>query len=194
MFKSYLPAKYNTWFILLLFISLIFKFYKVFIFIFAVYIFLYFLFRKRSNHFRDNPVITTGIIFSPSNGKVVSVNKINEDLTKIEILILPWKEMGICMPLSAEVKNLWRSKNEVILELISNLDVIELHFFKRAFGFWPELIVTAGDRGARQVNIGFFPFGGVVELYLPKKYEILIKNFTEVIAGETIIAVLSEKT
>ena len=193
MFRSYLPAKYNTWFILIISFALIFHFLKIFTLVFIVYIFFYLLFRKKANYFRDDPVIKAGIVFSPCNGKIVSIKNTDNDRVKIKIAIYPWKEMGIFMPISSEIINLWRSKEEVILELANNLDLIEIHFFKRSFGFWPELIVSAGDRGARQVNIGFFPFGGLLELDLPKKYEILIKNFTEVIAGETIIAVLHEK-
>jgi phosphatidylserine decarboxylase len=51
-------------------------------------------------------------------------------------------------------------------------------------------MVMPGDRGGRRVNIGYFPFGGTVMLYLPKKYEILIKTNDEVTAGETIMAVV----
>lgn len=193
MFKSYLPAKFNTWLIAFQVISLLLGAYNIFMTIFVLHLFLYVLFRKTPNRFRDNPVVTTGVIFSPCNGKINSI-AYTEDCIKIKISVMPWKEMGIFLPLSAEIKNLWRSTKEVILELDSRNDIIEMHFFKRFFGFWPELIVMAGDRGGRQVNIGFFPMGGIVVLYLPKKYEILIKDFNNVIAGETIIAVLPEKT
>ena len=67
-------------------------------------------------------------------------------------------------------------------------------FFKCRLGLWPELIVMPGDKGGRRVNIGYFPFGGTVMLYLPKKYEILIKSNDEVLAGETILAVAPEQT
>ena len=49
-----------------------------------------------------------------------------------------------------------------------------------------------GDRGGRRVNIGYFPFGGTVVLYLPKKYEILVKVNDDVNAGETIFAVIQD--
>ena len=49
-----------------------------------------------------------------------------------------------------------------------------------------------GDRGGRRVNIGYFPFGGTLILYLPEKYEILIKENESINAGESIIAMLPE--
>ncbi len=42
------------------------------------------------------------------------------------------------------------------------------------------------------MNIGYFPFGGTVMLYLPKKYEILMKINDEVTAGESILAVIPD--
>lgn len=192
MFKSYLPAKFNTWFIAFQVISLIFRSYHLLTILLSIHFVLYVLFRKKPNRFRDDPVITTGVVFSPCNGNIIAINY-KEDTTQVVISILPWNEMGIFLPLSSEVKNLWRTKNKVTLELESRNDLIELHFIRRFFWFWPELIVMAGDKGSRQVNIGFFPLGGKVVLSIPKKYEILIKDSKKVIAGETLIAVLPEK-
>ena len=193
MFKSYLPAKFNTWFIVTQIIALLFGAYNLLIALLVIHLGLYILFRKMPNRFRDNPVVTTGVVFSPCNGNIISIQE-GEETVQIAISIKPWREMGIFLPISSEIKNLWRSKNEVILELESRNDVFELHFIKRLLGFWPELIVMAGDKGGRQVNIGFFPMGGIVVLSIPKKYEILIKDLNKVIAGETIMAVLPEKT
>jgi hypothetical protein len=193
MLKSYFPAKLNTWIIFIELLSLFFISYKLFITIVSIHLFLYLLFRKTPNRFRDDPVATKGVVFSPSNGKVTHVEYLENDIC-IELTIFPWNEMGIFMPVSSEIKNLWRTRNEVVLELDNRSEVMKIHFIKRLLGFWPELIVTPGDRGARRVNIGFFPLGGTLVLYLPKKYEILIKNLNEVIAGETIIAVLPEKS
>ncbi len=192
MFKSYLPAKYNTWLIIVQFLLLIFGAYRLVLIFFTFHIAVYVLFRRSPNHFRDNPVTTSGVVFSPCNGKIISIEEVETSL-KISISIMPWKEMGLFLPISSEIKNLWRTGKEVILELDTRNNLIELHFIRRALGFWPELIVRAGDKGARQVNMGFFPLGGVVVLYLPKKYEILVKNLNEVISGETILAVLPEK-
>jgi len=119
--------------------------------------------------------------------------------------------MGVYMPLSSEIKTLLVLKGQsffrtqiaeevigtkegkgVTLALDNRGESIGLTFFKCKLGLWPELMVMPGDRGGRRVNIGFFPFGGTVMLYLPKKYEILMKINDEVIAGESIIAVNPE--
>ena len=122
-----------------------------------------------------------------------------------------WKEMGIYLPLSCEIKNLLVLKGQSFFRYFKAVEVIGtkegkgvslaldnrgeslgLTFFKCKFGLWPELLVIPGDRGGRRVNIGYFPFGGTVMLYLPKKYEILVKSNDEVNAGETIIAVVPD--
>jgi hypothetical protein len=192
MFKSYLPAKFNTWFIFFQVLALLFRSYHLLVILLSTHLFLYVLFRKKPNRFRDNPVATTGVIFSPCNGNIIAINY-KEEVIQIVLAIMPWNEMGIFLPLSSEIKNLWRSRNKVTLELENKNELIELYFIRRLFGFWPELIVMAGDKGGRQVNIGFFPLGGKVVLSIPKKYEILIKDSKKVIAGETLIAVLPEK-
>jgi phosphatidylserine decarboxylase len=71
-------------------------------------------------------------------------------------------------------------------------EYIGMTFYKCRLGLYPEVLVMPGDRGGRRVNIGYFPFGGTLMLYLPGKYEILSKNNDEISAGETIMAVLSD--
>jgi phosphatidylserine decarboxylase len=134
-----------------------------------------------------------------------------EQLVEIQIMIPWWKEMGIFLPLSSEIKNLmvlkgqsffrYQKAEEVIgtkegkgvsVSLDNRGETIGLTFFKCKLGLWPELMVMPGDRGGRRVNIGYFPLGGTVMLYLPRKYEILIKINDEVAAGETILAVIPE--
>lgn len=119
--------------------------------------------------------------------------------------------MGIFLPLSCEIKNLLVLKGQsffrlkkaieelgakegkgVSLALDNRGESVGLTFYKCKVGLWPELMVMPGDRGGRRVNIGYFPFGGTVMLYLPKKYEILVKTNDEVTAGETIFAVIPD--
>ncbi len=173
--------------------------------------------RKNRNDFRDDPTITRGVIFAPANGKIIHIEEnvshgvYGDNLLEIQIMIPWWREMGVYMPLSAEIKTLHVLKGQSFLrtqiaeEVIGTKDgkgvslaldnrgeTIGLTFFKCKLGLWPELVVMPGDRGGRRVNVGFFPFGGTVMLYLPKKYEILLKTNDEVIAGETIMAVNPE--
>ena len=56
-------------------------------------------------------------------------------------------------------------------------------------GLAPKLRVLAGDRGNVGAEIGYFPLGGTVFLYLPSQYEILIgKNQNNILAGLTALA------
>jgi hypothetical protein len=217
MLKSYLPAKFNTLaFILFIFFWLC-GFYKILLFSFIAYIVLYVTLRRNRNDFRDDPVTTKGVIFAPANGKIMHIeNNVShgiygDQMMEIQIMIPWWKEMGIFLPLSSEIKTLTvlrgqsflRTKiaEEVIgtkegkgvsLALDNRGETVGLTFFKCKLGLWPELMVMPGDRGGRRVNIGYFPFGGTVMLYLPKKYEILLKTNDEVTAGETIMAVIPD--
>lgn len=217
MLKSYLPAKFNTLALTLIFFFWVFGMHKILTVSFLLYALLYVVLRKNRNDFRDEPMSTKGVIFAPVNGKIVHMeNNVShgmygDQLMEIQIMIPWWKEMGIFMPLSSEIKTLmvlkgqsfFRTKiaEEVIgtkegkgvsVALDNRGETIGLTFFKCKLGLWPELMVMPGDRGGRRVNIGYFPFGGTVMLYLPKKYEILLKINDEITAGETIMAVIPD--
>jgi hypothetical protein len=217
MLKSYLPTRFNTLAVSLVVIFWIFGLYKTLTLLVLVYIFLYLLLRKSRNNFRDDPMSTRGVIFSPSNGKIINIEHnvshgmYGDQLIEIQIMIPWWKEMGIFLPLSCEIKNLvilkgnsfFRSKKAVELlgsnegkgvglSLDNRGEGIGLTLLKCKLGLWPELMVMPGDRGGRRVNVGYFPFGGTVMLYLPKKYEILVKINDTVNACETIFAVVPD--
>ncbi len=218
MLKSYLPPRFNTLTVFVLFFLWLFSFFKILLVASLFYLALYVILRRNRNDFRDDHVMTKGLIFAPANGRVkhiehnVSHGIYGEQLIEIQILVPWWKEMGISMPLSAEIKTLMVLKGQsffrymksdaiigskegkgVSLSLDNRGESVGMTFFKCKLGLWPELIVMPGDRGGRRVNIGYFPFGGTVMLYLPKKYEILIKSNDDVLAGETILAVVPEQ-
>lgn len=217
MLKSYLPAKFNTLAAFLLLFFWIFGLYKALLILVIGYVILYVILRKNRNDFRDDPISTRGVIFSPANGKVIHIEHnvshgfYGDQLIEIQIMVPWWKEMGIFLPLSCEIKNLLVLKGQsffrhkkavevlgakegkgVGLALDNRGESLGLTFLKCKLGLWPEVIVMPGDRGGRRVNIGYFPFGGTVMLYLPKKYEILVKTNDEVTAGETIFAVVPD--
>jgi uncharacterized membrane protein len=217
MLKSYLPARFNTLAFILFFILWIFGLYKILLVLFLAYIILYLSLRKDRNDFRDDPVVTKGVIFAPANGKIVHIEHnvshgmYGDQMVEIQIMIPWWKETGVSLPLSSEIRTLLVLKGQsffryhkavevigtkegkgVALALDNRGETVGLTFFKCKLGLWPELMVMPGDRGGRRVNIGFFPFGGTVMLYLPKKYEILMKINDEVNAGESILAVIPD--
>ncbi len=219
MLKSYLPARFTTLTIFLIIAFWLTGFYKALFLLVALYLFLYFILRKNRNDFRDDLTSTKGVIFSPVNGKILHIEHnvshgiYGDQLIEIQIMIPWWKEMGIFLPLSCEIKTLLVLKGQSFFRYLKAVEVvgtkdgkglslaldnrgetIGLTFFKCKLGLWPEIIVMPGDKGGRRVNIGFFPFGGTVMLYLPKKYEILIKMNDEVSAGESIFAVVPDHT
>lgn len=216
-FKSYIPSRYNTLFFILGLLLWIFTSLK-YVFLFGlVYLIIYFVLRRDTNYFRDDPMIMTGVIYAPANGVVVHVEEnvnhsfFGEGLTEIQIRIPWWKEMGVFLPISAEVKDLRIFKGKSFFRFgcyaqkagIANysglgmiLDTkvthVGLSLVRCPLGLWPEVSVMPGDRGSRRVNFGFLPFGGTLLLYLPKKYEILVKKNDATQAKETILAVLPE--
>jgi hypothetical protein len=130
---------------------------------------------------------------------------------KTEIRItMPWnKEYGIYLPESCEVRELRidrtpaqflpdqgplpeqseRTLTGVCLALKSiSGGELGLQFLKFTASRWPSMRVMAGDRGKGRANVGFFPFGGTVLLYLPSNYEILVQKDAPLVAGETLIA------
>lgn len=217
MLKSYLPSKFNTWTLIISSILFFCGYYKALTLFICVYSLIYLVLRKSRNDFRDDPISTKGVIFSPCNGVIINIEKnvshvaYGESLTEIQIMIPWWKEMGVYLPLSSEIKNIMVHKGRSFLRyfkahekigtqfnkgmsivLDNRGEVIGLTLYKCRLGLWPEILVMPGDRGGRRVNIGYFPFGGTVMLYLPEKYEILVKTNDEISAGETIVAVLSD--
>lgn len=217
MLKSYLPSFYNTWFFITVFVLWSFDLYFVLGLVSLIYFFHYFLFRKNRNDFRDDTTVTQGVVFSPVNGKVMSVNKhvfhphYGKNLIEIQLSIPWWKEMGISLPWSCEVKDMFvsegpsffrylnyrekikeREYGALNLELENKGQRLGLVFIKCILGFWPEIGVMPGDRGSRWVNIGFFPYGGTVILYLTENYDILVKENDEIVSGNTMIAALKE--
>jgi hypothetical protein len=192
-------------------ITLIFGFPLFSLFIVAIYGFALLFFRRKVGVFKENPSITDGILFAPSNGKVIAIvpnvshPTLGEGLTEV-IIRIPWNvEFGIYLPFTSEVIDLVTEKGREhfryskettllgragLLVSLKDLkgDEIGLQLVKCPMGLWPEIKVMPGDRGKRQANIGLLPFGGTLVLYIPNKYEILIQVGQELMAGESLIA------
>jgi hypothetical protein len=172
-----------------------------------------FLFRKKEVNPWDNPVNIEHSFFSPVNGRIKALeeNATAPQYTgkwkSIVIKTRPTQEMGIFMPLNAEVKDmvahpgkrLWRilgpmagKKDEceyfrLTLHSWDGEDIL-LDFYPFFFGARPQIVLLPGDKGRKLVNIGHFPFGGQVVVYLPEKYEIIVQEDEAAIAGETLLA------
>lgn len=215
--KSYIPSRYNTLFFIIGFLIWFFAGLKYFIFFGVLYLIIYFILRRDHNYFRDDPTLTKGVVFSPCNATVINIaERVNhpffgEEMIELQLRIPWWKEMGLFLPISTEIKDLRIFRGKSFFRLgnyaekagianYSGLGIIfdnkehllGLSLLRCPLGLWPEVTVMPGDRGSRRVNFGFLPFGGTVLLYLPKKYEILIKKNDTAQAKETILAVLPE--
>jgi phosphatidylserine decarboxylase len=146
---------------------------------------------------------TQGTVFAPVSGKVEKIN--NEGRKYILFKIGLLNEEGIYLPFTCEIKNLsfhsdfssfrFSSPKDISDEKGTVLELsdkkkrsISMQFVRFVSGKLPELIVLPGDRGRRQVNIGYFPFGGYVKLLLPSESEIVVKEGDKVVATEAIVA------
>lgn len=184
---------------------------KLSLFSLVTYAFALLFFRRKAGVFKENLSITDGVLYAPSNGKVIGIfpevehPTFGKGLTEVVIRI-PWNvEYGIYLPFTSEVidlvsergrshfrysaekKFLARAGLVVTLRDLKG-DEIGLQLIKCPLGLWPEIKVMPGDRGKRQANIGLLPFGGTLVLYIPNKYEILIQVGQELMAGESLIA------
>ncbi len=217
--KSYIPSRYNTFFAVLALLLWIFTSFKYLLVFLLCYVAVYVLLRREVNYYRDEPAIQNDGIFAPCNGKITNINYgtshsfFGDNLTEIQILLPWWREMGIFMPQSLEVKDLrifpgksfLRFKNLTtnhkkdvqhkslgILFQFSQLE-IGMEFVKCPLGLWPEIVVMPGDRGSKKVNIGFFPLGGTVLLYIPSGFEVLTGLNENIDSKKTLVAIRHEE-
>lgn len=174
------------------------------------------IFRRKASPYRENVVNRAeGMIYAPVNARIISVrDNVNhvifgKNLKEVQLGIPWWSEAGIYLPIKSEIKDfqskdgksIFRFKTDAIpdqssmsvagvcLSLETNKkQFIGMQFIKCMLGQWPELIVMPGDRGKERANIGFFPFGGTVLMFLPENFDVVINKDNEVIAGETVIA------
>ena len=168
------------------------------------------LFRKSNSSHKSDPAFKQGIVYAPVNGKIAQTFKLKEkNQNVVKIIIHPWSETGIYLPVTSEVqdflltgqKPLFRYKKKKADEIYNgdldklsltlrdiNSNLIKLEFIRCILGALPKIIAVPGDRGKHQANIGHFPFGGTLLLYLPENYEIMVKEKDRIIAGETLLA------
>lgn len=171
-------------------------------------------FRRIKKNFHDDQLTTQGMIYSPVGGKVVSVREglthchFGEGLTEIRISLPLFSEIGIFLPVTSEVVDvkkrdstrLFRFATNQLDQVIDSFGGIEIvlrdkvgeqmamQFIPCYLGRAPEIVLAPGDRGKRQVNIGHFPFGGTVLIYLPQMAQTMVSDNERVKAGETILS------
>lgn len=212
MLSSYLSLKSRIVFLFLILICGLFGSTLQLLVVTFLFIGAYFLFRKRDIFKAGKQQSDNSCFYAPVNGKIVDVISESDskpNFTLVRVAIMWWKEMGLFLPVDSEVVGLI---NRPGIPFYRFGDSALLHGSDRVFSsFTLELESTAGDRyemklvrcptgsaantyleigdiAKQLVNIGDFLLGGTVLLYLPKKYEILVKKGDSIIAGQTVLA------
>jgi hypothetical protein len=193
---------------LLLFLILIGSLFLAFILLMMILGYL-FLFRKRKSYFHEDQVTTSGNIYAPVSGKVLYSGEA-QDSRKIIIKTNLFDEYGIYLPFSGKIRDIAFDDSSYSYRTVSSFDKnaqlntfveledkkqrsLKIEFLRFFSGRAPELVVIPGDRGRRQVNIGFFPFGGITVLKLPLNSEQVAQKGDRVRATETIVARFNEE-
>lgn len=221
MIGTYLTRFTHISFLISLLFSFVFGLQKLFYIVLIFYFSLCLIFRRKKSPYREDATLKEGILLSPANGRIQHVRSgiehtvFGRDLVEIKVTLPWWREMGIFLPFSCEVRDLiarqgksyfrytdhaFSSQSEDVFDGICLIlegpkgERIGLQLLECKLGLWPQITVMPGDRGKRQVNIGHLPLGGTVLLYLPQNYEILVNTDEDVIAGESLIASAQEET
>jgi len=214
MLLSYLEKKFHIYFILFIlitfFLSLIFLTFLGCVF----YGLTLYVYRKENKDFLESHHSTEGVVLSPANGTVQSIRSSVDHAvfgpSCVEILIsIPWwKEWGLRMPITGEIIDSQIKKNRSYFRFFSlsegdstidnsgifytfqtaKGDKIGLQFLPCPLGLSPQIILMPGDRGMRVANMGFFPFGGSVLIFLGQNYEIMVNVGDQITSGETPLA------
>ena len=120
MFFSYLPRIIHRNVALLLFVCWIFNLGTLFIVLVLVYGSGLFLFRKVTKKIQDAPRSGNLTIYSPINGKVISIERgvdhdvFGKDMTQMRLSIPFFKEMGLFLPTTSEVVEVKAKKGRKI--------------------------------------------------------------------------------
>lgn len=169
------------------------------------------------NFFRDprrTPPRGTGLVLSPADGKIVALESgveegrfLHRPATKISIFMSPLNVHVNRAPIDGQVvtvqynpgkyfaafsdkASLDNEQNAVVMAGEGGRDVL----FIQIAGFLARRIVCRvkpGDRLARGERMGMIKLGSRVDVYIPGGVALSVKNGDTVVAGETVLGVLS---
>lgn len=169
----------------------------------------FFFYRKKIVFDHEDQITTLGTVYAPISGKVVAIKE-EEDSKVVTIRTSFIDNFGIYLPITCEIKNLIMNKDSYLYRFSSDADfvpergivlelkdkknrVITLNFIRYFTGKVADLVVLPGDRGRRQSSIGFFPFGGITKIILPKSFDVEVADGSRVVSTETIVARFNEE-
>lgn len=214
MVFSYLEKKVHFYFLMVILASLLFGLITIAFLAILFYAAVVYLYRKENKDFLEAHHASEGVVLSPVHGTVQSVRSCVDHpvfgSAGVEILIsIPWwKEWGLRMPITGEVIDSQVKKDSTFFRLFSlkqtdsslqntgtfftfltaKGEKIGLQFLSGPLGLSPQMVLMPGDRGMRVANMGFFPFGGSVLIFLSQNYEIMVNVGDQLTSGETPLA------
>ncbi len=139
----------------------------------------------------------TELIISPCFGEIENIRE-TEDFFEIIIYLPIASSWHLYLPTSV-IMHLIKNPNikeEKSFKTIVNLESmykhpIDLYFLYKYKIFRPVFWMKPGDNGRGAACFGYYPFGGLMILKLPKNSEILVTKHEKVIPAKSVIAIIS---
>ncbi len=185
--NNFLPKKIRIFLLIFIFISIGFG-QNVFYYISAICIILFFLFYRQKKYLIN---YSKNCIVSPVSGRVKSVEHIAGEEIKGSKIILKTSILNnysIVLPFEAKVKKLVKKNNNIESLFLDGKDInVKMHFKYKISFFRPRLVLEEGDYGMPGALIGFFPFGGTMEIYLKDKNDVNVATGDRVKFGKTFL-------
>ncbi len=175
MIDSFFSRRLHWFFALLTLTLVILWQWKFVLLSICVYFVFLFLFRRKKLANLQVAAPT-----APAGGKILKISQ-----HSLSIGMTWYSGFGCYLPCSGEV--IENGHNSFSLR-DSEGELWRIEFYPGVWGASPQLFVLAGDTGFRGGNVGFIPWGGELILYLPKKYEILVREHDVLEAGVTLLA------
>jgi hypothetical protein len=163
------------------------------------------VFKKNKVLLKDSLSNTIDILVSPLTGEVISVES-NDKETKYFLKVSCFKNFGLYFPFSAVIGKIKNNQSKRIkgvyqkelatrdfrhteVEFKNKLDVsVKIFIYHCMNNVKPHIWLKTGDKGRVSSNLGFMPFGGVVEIVTNNKCDQLVEVGDKVFAGSTPLA------
>jgi hypothetical protein len=145
-------------------------------------------------------------MLSPVTGNVSRINTNSEEISII-LKTSFTQNYGLFLPLDCEISKVEgtcesiKVFNKFYLKNYNHHIAITSKTFKEieftvncTFSvFKPRIWTMAGDIGTRGANLGFLPFGGMVEIKLPSNTKVLVSVGDNILSSQTILASINKE-
>ena len=152
------------------------------------YIALLFLFYRKQINFTSRRALEDNLILSPVSGKVVNIDKSDNERVRLDVKMRLFDDYGILMPFYGDVI-FYQRTDKGLEEFEASSGKIEFTkiLIEKSL-FKPRIFVRAGDKASSGVFLGYKPFGGIIKIEVPVDCEILVKEGDEILSAQTILA------